>query len=101
MQPFSLWCIQFARVETKRSYVLFQHVLPPLGKGGFMKKLTKALRKQIEAIAAKKDEDIDFSDIPEVIDWSGAEIGKFYRPPKKPITIRLDMDIIEWLKASG
>ncbi|PYP91270.1 MAG: hypothetical protein DMG65_08315 [Candidatus Angelobacter sp. Gp1-AA117] len=66
-----------------------------------MKKLTKTQRRQIQTIAAKKDEDINFSDIPEIVDWSGAEIGKFYRPPKKAVTIRLDMDIIDWLKADG
>jgi hypothetical protein len=36
-----------------------------------------------------------------VLDWTGAEIGKFYRPMKKPITMRLDSDIIEWLKSGG
>jgi uncharacterized protein (DUF4415 family) len=30
-----------------------------------------------------------------------AEIGKFYRPPKKPVTIHLDTDIINWLKSYG
>jgi|SRR5579871_3767697 len=31
-------------------------------------------------LSAMKDEDIDTSDIPEVTDWSGAVVGKFYRP---------------------
>lgn len=53
------------------------------------------------AIAEKKDDEIDFSDIPPVLDWSGAEIGKFYRPPKKVVTMRLDADVIEWLKVDG
>lgn len=66
-----------------------------------MKKLTKQQKRDIAAIAAKRDEDIDFSEIPAVVDWSGAEIGKFYRPAKKPVTMRLDSDIIEWLKADG
>lgn len=52
-------------------------------------------------MATKKDEEIDFSDIPPVLDWSGAEIGKFYRPPKKAVTMRLDADLIEWLKSDG
>jgi uncharacterized protein (DUF4415 family) len=39
--------------------------------------------------------------MPETLDWSGAEIGKFYRPPKKPVTMRLDADVIEWLKGYG
>jgi hypothetical protein len=36
-----------------------------------------------------------------VVDWSGAEIGKFYRPTKKPVTMRLDSDVIAWLKSDG
>jgi uncharacterized protein (DUF4415 family) len=66
-----------------------------------MKRLTKEQKREIAAIAAKKDEDIDLSDMPEVIDWSGAEVGKFYRPPKKPVTMRLDADVVEWLKSYG
>jgi uncharacterized protein (DUF4415 family) len=66
-----------------------------------MRKLTKEQKRDIRAIAAKRDRDIDFSDAPPVLDWSGAEIGKFYRPAKKPVTMRLDSDIIDWLKADG
>jgi hypothetical protein len=49
-----------------------------------MKKLNKKQKKQIAAIAAKKDADINLTDMPEVLDWSKAEIGKFYRSPKNP-----------------
>jgi len=66
-----------------------------------MKKLTSAQRENLRAIKKIKDEDIDFSDMPEVLDWSGAEIGKFYRPAKKPVTMRLDEDVITWLKGFG
>ena len=66
-----------------------------------MRKLTKDQQRDIRAIAAKRDRDIDFSDAPPVLDWSGAEIGKFYRPAKRPVTMRLDSDIIAWLKADG
>jgi len=66
-----------------------------------MKKLTKEQKRDIRAIAKQKDEDVDFSDIPLVLDWSTAEIGKFYRPAKKPVTMRLDSDVIDWLKKSG
>ena len=66
-----------------------------------MRKLTREQERDIRAIAAKRDEDIDFSDAPPVLDWSGAEIGKFYRPRKKPVTMRLDADVIAWLKADG
>jgi uncharacterized protein (DUF4415 family) len=70
-------------------------------KSGPMRKLTKEQKHDIAAIAAKTDADIDFSDIPLQRDWSAAEIGKFYRPMKKPVTLRLDADVIKWLKAGG
>jgi uncharacterized protein (DUF4415 family) len=66
-----------------------------------MKKLTKDQKRDVAAIAAKRDSDIDFSDAPRVVDWSGAEVGKFYRPAKKPVTMRLDVDVLEWLRADG
>ncbi len=66
-----------------------------------MKTLTREKARDIAAIARKKDNDIDLSEMPEVLDWSGAEIGKFYRPSKKPVTMRLDEDVIAWLKSFG
>jgi uncharacterized protein (DUF4415 family) len=66
-----------------------------------MRRLTKEQKRDIAAIKAMKDEDIDFSDIPLVLDWSKAEIGKFYRPPKRSVTMRLDGDVIDWLKGYG
>jgi uncharacterized protein (DUF4415 family) len=48
-----------------------------------------------------KDEDIDLSDLPEITDWSNAVRGKFYRPVKQSLTIRLDADVIAWLKSQG
>ncbi len=28
-------------------------------------------------------------------------MGKFYRPIKKPVTIRVDADVLAWLKRQG
>jgi len=39
--------------------------------------------------------------MPEAVDWAGAEVGRFYRPAKLPVTIRLDEDVIDWLKSYG
>jgi uncharacterized protein (DUF4415 family) len=66
-----------------------------------MRKPIKNRKRQIAVIAAKRDAYIDLSEMPEVLDWSGAEIGKFYRPAKKPVTMRLDTDIVGWLKSYG
>ena len=60
-----------------------------------MKKLTKEQKRQVAVIAAKTDADIDLSEMPEVVDWSGAEVGKFYRPAEQPVTMRLDADVVE------
>ena len=63
--------------------------------------ITKRQTEEIEALAMMPDDEIDTSDIPEIKDWSRAEIGKFYRPIKKPVTIRLDADVLAWLKSQG
>lgn len=46
-----------------------------------------------------KDEDIDFSDIPELGEefWANAVLVK---PEKRSITMRLDEDVYEWLKVT-
>ena len=58
---------------------------------------------QLELLALDElaDEEIDLSDIPEITDWSGAERGKFYRPVKQQITLRIDADVIAWFKAQA
>ena len=57
----------------------------------------------LKALADKPDENIDLSDIPEAADdaWKNAVPGEFFRPIKKQITVRIDADILAWLKSSG
>ena len=31
----------------------------------------------------------------------GAERGKFYRPLKQQLTVRIDADVVAWLKGQG
>jgi len=66
-----------------------------------MSKLNKKQAREIKNLATTKDEDIDLSDQPEVRDWTESMVGKFYRPIKKPLTIRVDADVLAWLKAQG
>lgn len=51
------------------------------------------------------DSEVDFSGIPlqnpDDPKWKNAVIGKFYRPIKKPIALRLDADVLAWLKSQG
>jgi len=66
-----------------------------------MQKVKSIKTGEIRALGRMRDREIDTTDIPERLDWSKAVVGKFYRPPKKPLTMRLDADIIAWLKRQG
>jgi uncharacterized protein (DUF4415 family) len=33
--------------------------------------------------------------------WAGATIGKYYRPLKTQISLRVDNDVLDWLKSKG
>ena len=67
-----------------------------------MKQLTAKKRSELQRLAQRSDSEIDLSDIPEIRQFpSDAVIGKFYRPKKQSVTIRLDADVLAWLKTSG
>jgi uncharacterized protein (DUF4415 family) len=65
--------------------------------------LTEEQRARIKALSARDPKEIDFSDIPESgpDDWKNAVRGAFYKPLKESITIRVDADVLAWLKARG
>jgi uncharacterized protein (DUF4415 family) len=66
-----------------------------------MRNVSRKVAKELAALARMPDDKIDLSDAPEVRDWRGAVVGKFYRPIKKPVTIRVDADVLDWLKRQG
>ena len=61
----------------------------------------KHIKSDLARIDAMKDRDIDYSDIPALDD------SFFKRPlvqlpkPKKPITIRIDPEVLEWFQSRG
>ncbi len=63
-------------------------------------KLTEDQRKMLRAL---KDRPIDFSDIPELPPdaFKNAVRGRFYRPVKQAVSLRLDADVLAWLKKDG
>jgi uncharacterized protein (DUF4415 family) len=66
--------------------------------------LSDSERAELDALAILPEERIDTSDAPELPDavWrAGAVRGRFYRPVKRPVTMRLDADVIEWLKSKA
>jgi len=67
-----------------------------------MPKLSAEKRKELRKLSAKPDREIDLTDIPEIREIPpDAVIGRFYRPKKSTVTIRLDADVLAWLKATG
>ena len=54
---------------------------------------------QIRALESLPDDQIDTTEAPEILDWSDARRGVFYRPVKQQITLRLDADVVAWFKA--
>ncbi len=95
---------------------MFQREKRQLTKEGVMKKgsekqtvvrkqsvaeLTAEQLDELKNLASLPDTKIDCSDAPELTNWNEAVIGKFYRPVKQTITIRLDADVVSWLKTGG
>lgn len=70
---------------------------------GNLPKLTKQQRAELEALAKMSDADIDYSDIPPLSDefWQKAMRNPFYRPTKQSTTVRVDSDVLLWLKSKG
>jgi uncharacterized protein (DUF4415 family) len=66
-----------------------------------MRKTKTSQASEIRALKRMKEREIDTTDIPPTADWSKAVVGRFYRPIKKPVTIRLDADVLHWLKGQG
>jgi uncharacterized protein (DUF4415 family) len=65
--------------------------------------LTPKQKRELAALAALPDHQIDTSDIPELPPraWKDAIRGRFYRPVKQAVSMRLDADVVAWLKKRG
>lgn len=63
--------------------------------------MKESKEQRIEKIEDIQDENIDYSDIPELDEsfWKNAKIE--YPENKKPITLRLDRDVLNWFKSTG
>ena len=65
--------------------------------------LTQRQKAELEALKALPDSEIDYSDIPPLTDdfWKNAVRNPLYRPTKASTTVRLDADVLLWLKSKG
>ena len=66
-------------------------------------RLTAGRKRRLEKLSRRPDDEIDTSDIPELTEkfWQNAVRNPFYRPLKQQLTLRLDADIIAWLRRQG
>lgn len=56
----------------------------------------------VEEIVTLKKKPIDFSDIPELTDAQAKELyPQNWKPKKQAVSVRIDMDTIDWLKEPG
>jgi len=64
---------------------------------------TRKQRAEIAALAELPDADIDYSNIPAKPAgfWADAVRGGLYRPVKRQLTVRIDADVLAWLRSQG
>jgi uncharacterized protein (DUF4415 family) len=65
--------------------------------------LTAAQKAELQALGSRRKGEVDYSDIPPLQEdfWKNAVRNPFYRPRKTSTTVRIDSDVLHWLRAHG
>jgi uncharacterized protein (DUF4415 family) len=65
--------------------------------------LTKKQKAEIKELSELSESKIDHSDIPSLSDefWKNAVNSPFHKPTKTSTTVRVDSDVLAWLKSQG
>jgi uncharacterized protein (DUF4415 family) len=61
----------------------------------------KSIKSNLARLDRMTDAEIDYSDIPPLGKAFFTRARVAWPPPKKQLSIRLDADVLEWLKAQG
>ena len=68
----------------------------------FISPITDKQRRELKRVAARPDSQIDFSDAPEARPRaSNVEVGRFYKPIKQLVSLRVDADVLAWFRGQG
>ena len=68
----------------------------------FTSPLTERERKELERLSRIPDSKIDYSDVPRTkAAPARVQVGRFYKPVKQQISIRIDADVLAWLRSRG
>ena len=72
-------------------------------KKGELPPLTEERKAQLKALAEKPDSEIDYSDIGPLDEafWERAVPNPFFKPVKTQTSVRIDVDVLAWLKSQG
>lgn len=65
--------------------------------------LTAEQEAELATLSARKDEDIDYSDIPtlDVERFATAVRNPYFKAIKEQTTVRIDKDVLDWLRSGG
>lgn len=61
----------------------------------------KSIKSDLKRLDAMRDEDIDYSEIPEFDEEFLRTVEMKVSPGKKSIALRVDTDVLEWMKSQG
>lgn len=72
-------------------------------KQGELPPLTEERKAELRALAERPDSEIDYSDIPQLDEkfWVRAVPNPFFKPVKVHASVRIDSDVMAWLKSQG
>ena len=65
--------------------------------------LTAEQKAELAALAALSDQEVDVGDLPALTEafWRNAVRNPFYKPTKTSTTVRIDSDVLAWLRGQG
>ena len=72
-------------------------------KQGELPPLSEERKAELKALSEMPDGEIDYGDIPPLDDafWARAVPNPFFKPIKKHASVRIDADVLAWLKSQG
>jgi uncharacterized protein (DUF4415 family) len=71
-------------------------------RGIFKTPVTDKQRRELHQLTDRPDSQIGFSDAPEGRpEASDVQVGRFYRPIKQLVSLRMDADVLNWFRGRG
>jgi uncharacterized protein (DUF4415 family) len=68
----------------------------------FTTPISDKARRELQRLADRCDSEIDYSDAPErILRVSDVQVGRFYRPIKQLVSLRVDADVLHWFRERG